>query len=87
MNERIACLAAFTEAIVAGHADLFDPAVRLAYCAAACPSDLIAAVDIARSRAEIPAPVVGRAYAAVHDWQWMAARRVEPRRQLGSQTA
>lgn len=80
-------LSVFTDAVVTRQTDLFDSCVRLAYTAGAHLSDLLTAVDIARALAEIPAPVVARAAAAAHAWQWMAARRAEPRRDLVRQTA
>ena len=81
MTERVVHLTAFTHAIVAGHTDLFDPTVRLAYEAGAWVSDLLTAVDIARSLAAVPKKVAARAYTAAHDWQWMAARREDRQRE------
>ena len=88
-DARIAPLATFTDAIMARRPDRFGPAVRAAYAAGAEREDLLVALDMARLMAEVPAPLVTQAYAAIHvgDWHWIAARRVASRRALARQAA
>jgi alkylhydroperoxidase/carboxymuconolactone decarboxylase family protein YurZ len=82
MNERIAHLIAFIEAIAAGQPHLFERAVKEAYKAGASREEMLTAVDIARGMAPASDAVVSQAYATVHAWRWLAARRMEYRRDL-----
>jgi len=82
MSERNTCLKAFIEALAADQPHLFEQAVKAAYKVGASREDLLAAVEIARRRAEIPAATLSHAYATVHAWHWLAARRMEHRRNL-----
>ncbi len=70
----------FAEAVAARRAGLFEPAVKAAYVAGASRETLLMAIDVARQLAEVPAPVAAEAFAAVHRWSWIAARRWEGRR-------
>lgn len=78
-DERITRLAAFTGAIAAQQADQFDRIVKAAYNAGASREDLLAAVEVARVLADAPGPLVVQAYAAIHAWRWIEARRLAPR--------
>ncbi len=82
MTERIAHLIAFIEAITDGQPHLFQPAVKAAYRAGASREELLTAVEIGRGLRHVAAPVVSQAYATVHAWYWMAARRTGHRRNL-----
>ncbi len=87
MDTRIAPLTAFTEAITSGQAHLFEQAVKAAYAAGASREDLLRAVEIGRCLAEVPGPFLAQAYAAVHAWYWMVARRAVHHRELMTQAA
>lgn len=67
-------------------ADIED-AVKAAYRAGATRDTLLMAVEVARQVVEVPGPVVARAYATVHQWSWMAARRQAPRLGMVPQAA
>ncbi len=82
MHERNAALTAFTEAIISGQPHLFEQAVKTAYKAGALREELLTAVEIGRCLADVPAPIVSQAYATVHAWHWMVARRAEHQRDL-----
>ena len=86
-DERITHLAAFTGAIAANHATQFDGIVKAAYGAGATREDLLAAVEVARVLADAPGPLVVQAYAAIHAWRWIEARRLAPRRSLEPRAA
>ncbi len=51
------------------------PCVKAAYRQGCSTQDLLAAVDIARYLRDLPAPLLRRAWEAVHDWAWIDARR------------
>jgi len=53
MSERNTCLKAFIEALAADQPHLFEQAVKAAYKVGASREDLLAAVEIARRRAEV----------------------------------
>ncbi len=74
-DDRKACLAAVTKAIVTRDLDLLTTAVRSAYAAGARHSDLLTAVDIAKALADVLPRIVTRAYRVIDDWQGIAARR------------
>jgi alkylhydroperoxidase/carboxymuconolactone decarboxylase family protein YurZ len=86
-DERITHLAAFTGAIAAGQADRFDRIVKASYSAGAAREDLLGAVEVARVLADAPGPLVVQAYAAIHAWRWIEARRLAPRRSLEPRAA
>ena len=82
MSERIAHVIEFIEAITSGQPHLFQRAVKEAYKAGATREELLTAVEIGRAMGHSSGPVVSQAYASVHAWHWMAARRTEHRRNL-----
>ena len=82
MSERNAALIAFMEAITSGQPHLFEQAVKAAYKAGAVREELLTAVEIGRCLAYVSAPLVSQAYATVHAWHWMVARRAEHQRDL-----
>ena len=59
-----------------------EQAVKAAYKAGASREDLLASVEVARRRAELPAVTLSCAYATVHAWRWMMARRIQHQREL-----
>jgi hypothetical protein len=79
MNAMEVHLAAFAEAVTAGRPERFAEAVKAAYQAGACREDLLAAVGAIRWPDDPPYPVLAKAYAAIHEWYWMAARRAPQR--------
>ncbi len=87
MNERIARLTGFAEAVAARHPDLFDPAVKVAYRIGVGLGDLLVAVEIAKILAEVPPAVLEQADAAIHAWHRAVARCVEPRRESDRRAA
>lgn len=74
MEERIAHLTTFAEAVAAGRPDLFDPTIASAYRAGAELRDLLVAVDVARVLADVPEPVLARAYGSIRAWRWVGAK-------------
>lgn len=84
---RVSHIAAFAEAVAAGHPHRFAQAVKAAYAAGTSREDLLAAVDINRQFAEVPAPGRAQAYEAIHEWHWMVARRALLLRELLPQAA
>ena len=82
MNAGLTPITAFAKVVAAGHAGRFEPAVKAAYGAGASRDTLLMAVDVACHLAEVPAPVAAAAFAAVHRWSWIAARRREAPRPL-----
>ena len=79
---RVGAIAAFTEVVAASQPRRFEQAATAAYAAGASWEDLLAAVDLNRQFGEVPAPVRAQAYAAIHAWHWMVARRALLRREL-----
>ena len=73
--ERRSLPAAFAKAIAARQPEQFERLVKAAYEAGASREDLLTAVEVARVLADAPGPVVVEAYATVHTWRWVAARR------------
>jgi hypothetical protein len=49
--------------------------------------ELLSTVDSAKEQADIPAPVLARAYATIHTWYWMESRRLWHQRDLAPQVA
>ena len=84
---RVAALAAFNQAVAAGQHYRLEQAVKEAYAAGASREDLLATLDIGRQLVEVSAPVRSQAYAAIHAWHWMVARRAVLRRELLPQAA
>ncbi len=81
-------LAAFTEAVAAGRTDRFEEAVKGAYAAGASEEDLLVALEMGRLLSEVPAPVRTEAYATIHAWRWIEARRrVQGPRDVAPQAA
>lgn len=74
MSQRQERLADFTDAIVKGRCNLFEPLVESAYVAGAWHSDLLTAVDIARALAPVAPRIVRRAHTAVDDLRWLEVR-------------
>ncbi len=87
MDARIAQLTALAEAIASRQSHLFEQTVKAAYAAGASREDLLTAVEVGRCLGDVPGPVVKRAYATVHTWNWMASRRLAERRERVSQVA
>ena len=87
MHTRIGPLAAFTKAITSGQPRHFEATVKAAYAVGADREDLLMAVEVARILTEVPAAVVAQAYATIHAWHWMAARRPAHQRELVSRDA
>ena len=87
MTACLSHLTAFTAAVATGQAYRFEEAVKAAYEAGARREELLLAVDSARLLTPIPAPILERAYAAIHAWYWMESRRVWHRRDLAPQAA
>lgn len=54
---------------------LLVASVKAAYREGCTTGDLLAAIDIARYLRDVPPPLLRRAWRAVHDWAWVAARR------------
>ena len=75
MEFELTPITGFAEAIAAQRPSLFEPAVKVAYQAGADVGTLLLAVDVARHLADVPAPLVAHAYATVHRWSWIPARR------------
>ncbi len=67
----------FAAVVAAGQTDQFESIVKAAYAAGVSRDTLLMAVDVALQLAEVPAPVAAEAFAAVHRWAWIAARRWE----------
>jgi len=65
MNEWITHLTAFSAAIAARQPHRFEQVVKAAYEAGASREELLLAVDSARVLAQVPAPIVDRARAAI----------------------
>ncbi|HYB72521.1 MAG TPA: hypothetical protein VED18_04055 [Candidatus Sulfotelmatobacter sp.] len=86
MNPQNAHLIAFADALTSGRLHQFERIVKAAYRSGVSREDLLLAVDIGRLLVEVPTWVRSRAYAAVHAWHWIAARRGVPRRVLVPQT-
>jgi alkylhydroperoxidase/carboxymuconolactone decarboxylase family protein YurZ len=82
MSQRIAHLVEFIQAIMGGQPHLFQRAVKEAYKAGATREELLTAVEIGRVMGHVSGPVVSQAYATVHAWHWLAARRMEHLRNL-----
>ncbi len=72
MEELIALLAAFAEAVATRQTHEFDWLVKAAYGAGASREDLLISVEIGQLVGEPPEPVVTEASATAHLWQWMA---------------
>lgn len=72
---RITRLAALTRAVSAGEPEAFAAVVKAAYAAGASREELLGAVEVARVLAGASGAVVVQAYAAIHAWHWIAARR------------
>ncbi len=84
---RVGAIAAFVDVVVAGQAHRFEQTAKAAYAGGASRGDLLAAVDLGQQVGEVPAPVRAQAYAAIHAWHWMVARRILLRRELLPQAA
>ncbi len=72
---RMPHLTAFTEGVATGQAQRFEPIVKAAYRAGASREDLLTAVEVGRCLGTVPDPVIRQAYATIHAWSWIAARR------------
>ncbi len=68
-------ITAFAEAVAGRRLDRLDSVVQSAYRAGADRSDLLVALEVAKVLAEVPRPVLADAYASIHAWHWIAARR------------
>jgi hypothetical protein len=75
VKEEMAILVGLSRAVSARQAHEFEWLVKAAYGAGIGREDLLTAVETGRLLGDPPGPVVARAYATVHDWQWMANRR------------
>ncbi len=75
MKERLALLAAFSEAVSTRQAHEFEWLIKAAYAAGTSREDLLTAIETGRLLGNPPEPVAADAYATVHAWQWMASRR------------
>ncbi len=82
MTSRTACLAAVTDLVTRGQTDQFKGAITAAYAAGARHSDLLTAVDIARTLTPVPPRALTVAYRVVNDLSWMAAWRAVPQREV-----
>jgi alkylhydroperoxidase/carboxymuconolactone decarboxylase family protein YurZ len=80
MNPQNAHLIAFADALTTGRLHQFEGIVKAAYRAGVNRQDLLIAVEMGRLLVEVPSWVVSRAYAAVHAWHWIVARRGVPQR-------
>lgn len=87
MSDRIDCLTYFTMLVAGRQTERFEDAVQLCYHAGASREDLLTAAEIGRILAEVPDPVMVRAYATIHAWQWIVPGRGQPRRQMAAQVA
>lgn len=87
MTTPLTPITTFAESVAAGRPEQFEDAVRAAYEAGADRDTLLMAVDVAGGGARVPAAIAGQAYAAVHRWQWIAARRARPRQKPMMQAA
>ena len=82
MVSRTACLAAVTDLVSRGQSDQFEGAIEAAYAAGARHSDLLTALDIARTLTPVPPRLLTVATRLVNDLSWMAARRAVPQREV-----
>ena len=74
-DTRASNLAALREAVAVPKPMHLDRTIKAAYQAGASREDLITAVEIARAVSDVPGSVVAQAYASIHAWHWIAARR------------
>ena len=83
MDNHITHLTAFAKAVAGHQPNLFEPVVISAYSAGADLADFLVAVEIAKALSEVPPPILARAYASIHAWHWIAARRQGPSEKNG----
>ena len=84
MDNHITHLTAFAKAVAGHQPSLFEPVAISAYSAGADLADLLVAVEIARALSEVPRPILAQAYASIHAWQWIAARRQGSSEKMGA---
>jgi hypothetical protein len=77
MSQWLSHLTAFSAAVATGQAHRFEQAIKAAYEAGAPREELFLAAGSARLLTQIPAPILEKAYAAIHAWYWMERVRVE----------
>ena len=82
MFGRTTCLIDIAEIVAKGQSRMIDEAVKAAYRSGANREDLLSAVEIARRIGSPEEAALARAYAAIHDWHWMVARRCKDREAL-----
>ncbi len=82
MDERNAHLIALIEALTAGQVHQFEHVVKTAYIAGVGRAELLTAVEIGRLLVDLPEAIVTQAYATIHAWHWLVARRLEHQRSL-----
>ena len=87
VNASNAHLIAFMDALTTGQLHQFEDIVKTAYKAGTSREDLLTAIEIARCLADVLPAVLGQAYATVHDWHWIVARRAVHQRRLATQMA
>ncbi len=75
MTDRNAHLIALMDAIVTGRTGRFAPVVQDAYVAGLSRDELLAAIEISRFLADVPLPVLTRAYSALSAWPVSLVRR------------
>jgi hypothetical protein len=87
MHERLAHLATLTKAAVARQPYRFDQVINAAYGAGASRDDLLRAIEAAQRLGDVPGPVLAQAYATIHAWYWMEARRLVHQGEMALQAA
>ncbi len=87
MLDRIDCLTFLTVLVAGRKTGQFEDAVKLAYHAGASQEDLLTAAEIGRALANVPDPVVVKAYSTIRAWHWLTPGGLGSNPELAAQAA